>query len=87
MARITPMTIMLRRSPSFSYSLTFYCSQIKMFQINYKFNFDDRKYRCDAVVNKKSYNTNQNSEVEIQIENIVKLASKQIINKAKISLV
>lgn len=33
--------------------------------MSYNYDFDNERYHCDAVVNKKTYNINQDSGMEV----------------------
>lgn len=54
--------------------------------MSYNYNFDDGGCRRDAVIDRKAYNTNQGSGMEVWMEDIVQLASRWRVGKAGILL-
>ena len=76
MPMTTQMTATARASLGLPRLSTFYWQWIKMFQMTYNCNFDDRKCCRDAIVDQKAYNTNQVGGMEVWIEDIVQLTSR-----------
>ena len=54
--------------------------------MTYNCDFDDGECRRDTVVDQKAYSTNQGSEMEVWMEDIVQLAGRWRMDKAGIPL-